>query len=62
MSKARREELEDIGQGVNLKRHIIDLKILESSKQLSLFEEERSMICEESSHIYANLPFNTEPM
>ena len=62
MSKVRREELDDIGQRVNLKRHIVDLKILESSKQLSLFEEESSMICEESSHIYETLPFNTEPI
>ena len=38
MSKARREELDNIGVKADLKRHIVDFKAMESSGQFELFD------------------------
>ena len=54
MSKARREELELLENRTFLKRHIADLKILESSEQLDLFTSEEEM--------NYGLPFDTPPL
>ena len=54
MSKTRREELDNIGVKTDLKRHISDLRILESSDQLHLFEND-------ALESYC-LPFDTKPM
>ncbi len=54
ISKARREELDSIGVKTNLKRHISDLRILESTDQLNLFENA-------TLESYC-LPFDTKPM
>ena len=63
MSKARREELDNVGVKADLKRHIVDFKTLESSGQLNLFDgEDNGMVCEDESCIYGLLPFDTKPL
>lgn len=59
MSRARREELDTVGVKADLKRHIVDLKVLETSGQLNLDGE---VICEDASSIYDILPFDTRPL
>lgn len=54
MSKARREELEDVSVRSNLRHHIADLRVLET-------EEEPDLFVSEDEEIY-NLPFDTKPM
>ena len=63
MSKARREELDNVGVKADLKRHIVDFKTLESSGQLNLFDgEDNGIVCEDVSCIYETLPFDTKPL
>lgn len=54
MSKARREELENLDVAADLKRHIVDLKTLSAGEQLSLFASD-------VLETY-NLPFDARPM
>lgn len=63
MSKARREELDNVGVKADLKRHIVDFKALETSGQLNLFDGDNGMVCEDSSKLNDGvLPFDTNPM
>lgn len=62
MSKARREELDNLGVKADLKRHIVDFKALEASGQLNLFDGDNGMVCEDSSNLYEVLPFDTKPL
>lgn len=63
MSKARREELDSVGVKVDMKRHIVDFKALDSLGQLNLFDgEDNGMVCEGVSNINEILPFNTKPL
>lgn len=62
MSKARREELDNVGVKADLKRHIVDFKTLEASGQLDLFEENNGMVCEDCDVMYGLLPFDTKPL
>ena len=62
MSKARREELDNMGVKADLKRHIVDFKTLESSGQFNLFDGDNGMVCEDVSCIYETLPFDTKPL
>ena len=63
MSKARREELDNVGVKANLKRHIVDFKALESSGQLDMFDDGNSgMVCEDCDVMYGLLPFDTKPL
>lgn len=60
MSKARREELDNVGVKADLKRHIVDFKALEISGQHNLFNGDNGMVCEGSTIIYELLPFDTK--
>lgn len=62
MSKARREELDNVGVITDLKHHIVDLKILESKKQFDLFEGESLKVCEDDGVAYSLSPFDTKPV
>lgn len=62
MSKARREELDNVDVKADLKRHIVDFKTLESSGQLNLFDGNNGMVCEDSSKLSKVLPFDTMPL
>ena len=64
MSRARREELNNIGIKNNLKRHIADLKILESAEKADLFEngDNSNLVCENINSVYEMLPFDTKPL
>ena len=63
MSKARREELDAVGVRANLKHHIADLKTLESTGQLELFDsaDDTNMACENLAEACV-LPFDTKPL
>lgn len=58
MSKARREELDNNAVRTDLKRHIVDLKVLASSKEANLFD---GVACEDEA-TYGMLPFDTAPL
>ncbi len=62
MSKARREELDNVGVKSDLKRHIVDFKTLESAEQLNMFDGDNGMVCEKSRNRYEILPFDTKPL
>ena len=65
MSKARREELDNVGVKADLKRHIVDFKALESSGQLDLFDGEDGgigKVCDNTEMQYGLLPFDTKPL
>lgn len=55
MSKARREELEDVSVRANLIRHIADLKVLGEGNSQDLFVNEEYVS-------YGCLPFDTKPI
>lgn len=55
MSKARREELEDVSVRANLRRHIADLKVLGEGNSQDLFVKEDYVT-------YGYLPFDTKPI
>lgn len=63
MSKARREELDNVGVKADLKRHIVDLKTLKSAGQLNLFQgvDQNDSECQDSGLSYETLPFDTTP-
>lgn len=64
MSKARREELNNVGVKADLKRHIVDFKFLESSGQLNLLDgndEGNAWVCDNAELQYGLLPFDTSP-
>ncbi|MCQ2343951.1 MAG: site-specific DNA-methyltransferase [Paludibacteraceae bacterium] len=63
MSKARRDELEDAGVKADLKRHIADLRSLETAnqqKQFDIDDERNTMLCENQDALYGLLPFDTK--
>lgn len=59
MSKDRRKELDNNVVRADLKRHIADLKILETIGQLNLLN---NLACDSQDNSYELLPFETKPL
>ena len=63
MSKARREELDNVGVSADLKRHIVDFKTLKSCEEPDMFDvEDSGMVSDNCAAMYGLLPFDTDPM
>ena len=65
MSRARREELDLVGVKADLKRHIVDFKVLESLRSLNFIDDEDcggDRVCDNTDLQYGLLPFDNKPL